>query len=253
MYRPTLISGLAARAATWSGGTWAARLTSPRTQGLDRGLGPGSAGTRGSAGRATGARPRCSTADPPATSSIACSDEDRQRNGPSLTRTRSCPAVATRPSIPAWAGPTGPVEPGAQPEQRPLQPDLDAGLVGRLDPVEQVGPARLVLRRVRDRSDRSGQRATSAAVTWREPSDQGIPDWRRIISRRPRSDGLERRGELAGHLALPAPRRCRTPGSAGRAAGSRGRRPACGRQGPSGTGTSLTATSSVGMAANACA
>ena len=41
-----------------------------------------------------------------------------------------------------------PFEPGAQLDQGPIEPDLDASLVGRLDPVHQVGPPRLELERV---------------------------------------------------------------------------------------------------------
>ena len=60
-----------------------------------------------------------------------------------LLRDRGDPAVD-----PGVGRSDRPLEPGTQLDQRPIEPDLDAGLVGRLDPVQHVGPPRLELGRI---------------------------------------------------------------------------------------------------------
>ena len=65
-----------------------------------------------------------------------------------------------------------PLEPGTQLEEGSIEPDLDAGVVGRFDPVEQVGPPRLELGELGSLRSMSA-RATSAAVTWRDPIGPG--------------------------------------------------------------------------------
>ena len=165
----------------------------------------------------------------------------------SVADERRAPARWSRPGrrSPRAPGPTGPVEPGAEPEQRPLQPDLDPGVVGRLHPVEQVGPAGLVARRVRVGAiDQAacdvGRRDRPRAVRPGDPRPE--PDHQPPAQ----VGGLDRRGELPRHLPLPrllAVGRQDRPVEQPAHPASAGVR----SQGPSGDGTSFTATSSVGI------
>ena len=50
----------------------------------------------------------------------------------------------TRPSKPAWAGPDRSQQPRPAFERRVVEPQLQASLVGDLDAIEQIGPARVV-------------------------------------------------------------------------------------------------------------
>ena len=128
-----------------------------------------------------------------------------------------------------------PEQPAAHLQRRMVEPHLDAGLVPDLDPVEQVGPARLVGRRVSGRCARSGNGRRRS----RRPAASRRTTSRRDAGGSP-SDGpgpTSRSTPRAGPAACPdGPPGRRRPGPAGRAAGSTRSSAREWTQGPSGDG-----------------
>ena len=198
-YCPTWISGVSASEATWSGGTWSIIVTSPRRSAVTAaspwdsrisrtrrifGVGVSDAGRR-SADRSSRSR-----------SSRPSGLDWKQRYRPSVTRTRSVAEVAIRPSMPGVRRADRPEQPAAGLQGRVVEPQLDAVLVADLDAIEQVGPARLVGRRVR-----------VAAL------DQGLGD---VGRRRPAASRRTRSGRAGGGSRSDGPGRTsrRTPRAA---------------------------------------
>ena len=127
---------------------------------------------------------------------------ERSTKRPSVTSGRSGPVEVTRPSKPAWAGPTGPSSQDPPLSGEWLSRSSSASLVGDLDPVEQVGPPRVVPQRMGigaidqvaphvDRRDRP--RAVGPVKARPDLQNQATAQIGRF----------DRRGKLAGLLPLP--------------------------------------------------
>ena len=207
VYCPTWISGVSASEATWSGGTWSIMRDVPATECRDRGQ------PLGQPDLAHAADLRDRLAGRPARLGGRSSPTSQLRWPSPVDCEAAIDAVGDEDAILGRDGDAA-VDPGVGRADRPeqpaarlqggmVEPDLDAGLVAHLDPIEQVGPPRLVARRIAGRSARSGR----GPGRWPRPAGSrrttSAPGRRRITSRRPRSDVSIGRRELAGPLALP--------------------------------------------------